>query len=1396
MAGYVRQSAADIVPTGVVRAAPINNELNALRDAFVANGGHRHDGTAAEGHPVPVIGDADLLNKIATDTSNNRHGVFVEVGAAAVEQVRFQDGAIVPVTDNDVDLGTSALEFKDLHIDGTANIDSLVADTADINGGTVDSAVIGATTPAAATVTNLTVNTAATIASADINAGTIDGAVIGGSSALAITGTTITATTGFVGGLTGAVTGNTTGTHTGAVVGNVTGNLTGNVTASTGTSTFNDVTINGGLNMDAGTAATITNLTSPTNSGDAATKGYVDTADALKLNLSGGTMSGVIAMGTSKITGLGDPTLAQDAATKTYVDTADALKLNLAGGTMSGAIAMGTSKITGLGDPTANQDAATKVYVDTSISNLVAAAPGALDTLDELAAALGDDANFATTVTNSIATKLALAGGTMSGAIAMGTNKITGLGTPTLSADATTKTYVDTADALKLNLSGGTMSGAIAMGTSQITGLGNPTLAQDAATKTYVDTADALKLNLAGGTMSGAIAMGTSKITGMGDPTANQDAATKVYVDTADALKLSLTGGTMSGAIAMGTSKITGLGTPTDNADATTKLYVDGILGSATAAAASASAAATSASNAATSASNASTSASNASSSASAASTSAANAATSYDDFDDRYLGSKSSAPSVDNDGNALLTGALYWNSTSSNLFVWTGSAWSSAAFTAGSFVTLTGTETLTNKTLTSPILTTPALGTPSSGVATNLTGLPLTTGVTGTLPTANGGTNLTSFTSGGVVYASSSSALATGSALTFDGTNLGIGNTSPTSYNSAADNLVIGTSGNNGMTIVSGSTSSGYIMFADGTTGQQAYEGQITYDHTSNFMAFNTSGTEKLKLDSAGNLGLGVAPSAWWSSRKAFQFGTTGSIASGGSTLIGDNYYTDNTPTNIYLTTGFATAYQQTTGEHRWLTAASGTAGNAISFTQAMTLTAAGRLGIGVTAPDVKLQVGDTSDVSIAMSNSSSVTSGNRGSLAMFNSGNSTVGLIRFGAVTDNVGTEIQFYTRPAAGSLTQTMTLSSAGNLGIGTISPGNKLTVNGGSTQTVASFASTSTAVFYSLGNSGSQTFIGNDSTSGSFVVQTPGSSYSTKFIITEAGKIGIGNTAPDLTLDVYGNGGVNGEANRIMVLQTNNTATAGYGGGLAFGGYYDGTTSRVNDFSGIQGFKENGTAGDYAGALRFTTRVNGGNPTERLRIASTGAFGLSGANYGTSGQVLTSGGSGAAPTWTTVSGGGLTVIGTLTLSAGTQSGSINLPSGWDTTYKYLQLVIQGNYVSASGTGAGIIRFNNDTGSVYSYSWFNMTTGTNQSSQTFIQFGSPGNNDAMRCSFQLSYNANMSSAYRVQLQGGFSRNNVFHSAGFAYDTSSVPTSINFPQPFGSGYYLAGVYTVYGVS
>jgi len=99
---------------------------------------------------------------------------------------------------------------------------------------------------------------------------------------------------------------------------------------------------------------------------------------------------------------------------------------------------------------------------------------------------------------------------------------------------------------------------------------------------------------------------------------------------------------------------------------------------SATAAAGSASSAATSASTATTRASEASTSATNASNSETAAASSATDAAASYDSFDDRYLGAKSSDPTLDNDGDALSAGALYFNTVSNVMQTYTGSAWQS----------------------------------------------------------------------------------------------------------------------------------------------------------------------------------------------------------------------------------------------------------------------------------------------------------------------------------------------------------------------------------------------------------------------------------------------------------------------------------------------------------------------------------------------------------------------------------------------------------------------------------------------------------------------------------------------------------------------------------------------
>ena len=331
--------------------------------------------------------------------------------------------------------------------------------------------------------------------------GTVNGVVIGGSSAAAITGTVVTASTNFAGNITGNVTGNITGN----VTGNATGDLTGNVTAGSGTSTFNNLVINGTVDFN---TAVLTDLGSPSNSTDAATKGYVDT----------------------------------------------------------------------------------------EITNLIGGAPGALDTLNELAAALNDDASFNSTITTSIATKLPLAGGTMSGAIAMGSNKVTGLDSGTASGDAVNKGQLDT--------------------------------------------------------------------------------------------MLPLAGGTMTGNIAIGSNVITSSANPSDDTHLARKAYVDSILGSATSAA-------TSATTATTKASEASTSASASASSATASAASAASSAASYDSFDDRYLGAKSSDPSVDNDGDALVTGALVFNTTSGTMKVYGGSSWAAVAPTATS-VTVSQVSDLT----------------------------------------------------------------------------------------------------------------------------------------------------------------------------------------------------------------------------------------------------------------------------------------------------------------------------------------------------------------------------------------------------------------------------------------------------------------------------------------------------------------------------------------------------------------------------------------------------------------------------------------------------------------------------------------------------------------------------
>jgi hypothetical protein len=121
-------------------------------------------------------------------------------------------------------------------------------------------------------------------------------------------------------------------------------------------------------------------------------------------------------------------------------------------------------------------------------------------------------------------------------------------------------------------------------------------------------------------------------------------------------------------------------------------------------------------------------------------------------------------------------------------------------------------------------------------------------------------------------------------------------------------------------------------------------------YSPAADTIAIGTGGTERLRVDSAGNAGLGVTPNAWGASWKSMSFNTVGAVASTtGVTRLYHNAF-NNDSNNLYRTTAAASMYSQD-GAHAWFIAPSGTAGNAITFTQAMTLDANGRLLIGTTS-------------------------------------------------------------------------------------------------------------------------------------------------------------------------------------------------------------------------------------------------------------------------------------------------------------------------------------------------------------------------------------------------------------------------------------------------------------
>jgi hypothetical protein len=288
------------------------------------------------------------------------------------------------------------------------------------------------------------------------------------------------------------------------------------------------------------------------------------------------------------------------------------------------------------------------------------------------------------------------------------------------------------------------------------------------------------------------------------------------------------------------------------------------------------------------------------------------------------------------------------------------------------------------------------------------------------------------------VVYASSSSALATGSALTFDGSTLtatqataasiSLNNASgnylfftAASGNAFIDNRIasaslnfrsggtfnwstyggsdqmsltstwlgIGTSSPSSKldiratnpTVTVKATSTGYPYAYFSNDGGDFYIGRdsstggafnnananVVWGVGANPILFATNNTVKATLDSAGNLGLGVTPSAWRSTTKAIQIGGASLQAfSTAAMTLGQNFYSNSSNQNIYLNTAAASQYVMVGDEHRWSIAPSGTAGDAISFTQAMTLDASGNLALGTTSAGCRIDAVSPNNTSL----------------------------------------------------------------------------------------------------------------------------------------------------------------------------------------------------------------------------------------------------------------------------------------------------------------------------------------------------------------------------------------------------------------------------------------------
>ena len=473
MAGtsYTRQST--ITDGDLITASIFNNEYNQILNAFAyatsSTTGHQHDGSAGQGGNIAKIGDQDFKNKVVISAANNRIEFYSEVSNSPVEQVRIQDGLITPVTDSDVDLGTTSVRFKDAFVDSVTITNNIVV------GGTVDGRDVAT-----------------------------DGTKLDGIEASATADQTDAQIRAAVEAATDSnVFTDADHTKLNAIEASADVTDTANVTAS-GALMDSEVTnlaqVKAFASSDYATAAQGTLAAAALPKAGGAMTGAIttnSTFDGRDVATDGTKLDGIEASATADQTAAEIRTLVEAASDSNVFTDADHSKLN-------------ALEASGDVTDTANVTAA-GALMDSEVTNL--AQVKAFDSSDYATAAQGVLA----------AAALPKSGGAMTGAI---TTNSTFDGVDIATRDGVLTTTTNTANAA-LPKSGGAMTGAI---TTNSTFDGVDIATRDGVLSSTTTTANAA-LPKAGGTMSGAIAMGTSKITGAGDPTAAQDVATKAYVD-------------------------------------------------------------------------------------------------------------------------------------------------------------------------------------------------------------------------------------------------------------------------------------------------------------------------------------------------------------------------------------------------------------------------------------------------------------------------------------------------------------------------------------------------------------------------------------------------------------------------------------------------------------------------------------------------------------------------------------------------------------------------------------------------------------------------------------------------------------------------------------------------